>query len=82
MHNWRWNPDGTPWVTKTEFKALSPSERRALFARRDAAKRHIAVVEMNSTVLRGQVRRQFVVTILLGAAFVGVVAAALLNTVN
>jgi hypothetical protein len=77
MHNWRWNSDGTPWVTKTQFKALSPNERRALFATRDAAKRHIAAVELNSTVLRGQVRRQVVVTIVLGAVFVGIIVAAL-----
>jgi len=77
-----WNPDGTPWVTRAEFKALSLKQRRALYAERAAVKRRNQAVHFNVATLRQQLGWQSVMTVLLGAAFLGVVGGAALNWRN
>lgn len=73
-----WNSDGTPWVTRNEFRTMSRAQVRRLYAERHAVKLRNQRSEAAVAILRPQLRRQVVVTVLLGAAFVGVLAGAVL----
>ena len=73
-----WNPDGTPWVTRDEFRAMTPAQVRQLYAERAAVRRGNSRSESRRIGLRPKFGRQAVVTTMLAAIFVGLIVGIML----